>query len=178
MLAVAALIAGAAIAAPGMAQAQNQAPAADVDRGTLTLNTSRFQVKVEWNVKLGVTTAPRPPAGNDPSSFYYFSDENFRLVAKVLGQSQCFEDPLFRILCPKPPVKRIVIKLGPLNDNLKIRAEVPKLPKMPSIEAGRGDDSIRGGRNGEAIDLGKGEDKVKSGEAPTGSTAATASGTW
>jgi hypothetical protein len=155
------LLAVAALAAPSTAQAQ--APAADVEGGTLLLLTARFQVKVEWRMTLGVTTVPRPPA-EDAQTVYFVSDENLRLVTKVLGGSSCFEEMFGpRILCPKPPVKGYEIKLGPLNDSLKIRAEVPKLPKMPSIEAGRGDDSIRGGRNGEAIDLGKGEDKAKGG---------------
>jgi hypothetical protein len=155
------LLAVAALAAPSTAQAQ--APAADVDRGTLTLNTSRFQVKVEWRTTLGVIRAPQPPA-RDEQTLYYFSDRNFELIQKSLAGSECSEHPFLpRILCPKHPVKRVVIKLGPLADELKIKAEVPKLPKMSSVQAGKGDDSVKGGRSAEAIDLGKGEDKAKGG---------------
>jgi hypothetical protein len=160
-LAIAAIMA----VAPTAPHAQETAqPAADLgvdDKGRILLE-DRFQVKVEWRLSLGVFTAPQPPAGSG-QSFYFFSDDDLDVVVRIITQSPCFPERPF-VYCPLPPVTGYVIKLGPLDDKLKISAEVPKLPGKSSVDAGAGDDAIKGGKNGEAIDPGKGEDKVDAGK--------------
>jgi hypothetical protein len=125
--------------------------------------TDRFQVKLEWRTTFGTVSAPPPPAGSG-QLFYFISDANFKLLQPFLTGPGCwFDSERFLVLCPASPVKRYVIRLGQLDDKLKVSARVPKLPSRARIDLGAGDDWAKGGVNAEKINPGKGEDKVIAG---------------
>jgi hypothetical protein len=163
-----AVTAALAIATAATAAAQAQAPApppvasAGVENGTLLLD-SRFKVEVKFRTTLGVTQ-PAPPAGTG-QQLWFFSDKNVEFLTRMLRGPGCFADPNFRFwtFC-QPPINRFVIRLGPLDDKLKVGAEVPKVPGDGKVDAGAGGDAVKGGRNDETVDTGKGDDKANPGK--------------
>jgi hypothetical protein len=111
------------------------------------LLNARFQVKLDFR------TAASPAGNGQILCRFRARDPDF--VARIAAGAGCFADPATpKVVWCSPPFERVVIRLGPPDDKLKLRAELPG-----RVDTGKGDDRIDA-RNGErdVIDGGPGDD--------------------